>query len=316
MSWHRLLAGSTKYAVLIAFAAFYLVPFYVMILTGLKPLEDISSFEIWNMPKSLDWGSFRAAWNQMDSNFWNSVRITIPGAIISTCLGSINGYVFAKWGFRGSNVILFLFVFGMFLPGQGILIPLVWVLQFMGLYGKVNGLIMAYCIFGIPITSLLFYRYYASVPDELVDASKIDGCGFFGIYRRIILPLSGPTFAVVGLWQCTRIWNEYLMALVVLGNPARAPVTVAIKNFSSMGVIPWELADGRRADRVRAHDCGLPAAWQAVHARPAGGVVERLVDAASAPAVCCVQRPCAGRVRHAFHTAVERGPVGLEGSRF
>ena len=315
MSWHRLLAGSTKYAVLIAFAAFYLVPFYVMILTGLKPLEDISSFEIWNMPKSLDWGSFRAAWNQMDSNFWNSVRITIPGAIISTFLGSINGYVFAKWGFRGSNVILFLFVFGMFLPGQGILIPLVWVLQFMGLYGKVNGLIMAYCIFGIPITSLLFYRYYASVPDELVDASKIDGCGFFGIYRRIILPLSGPTFAVVGVWQCTRIWNEYLMALVVLGNPARAPVTVAIKNFSSMGRHPLELADGRRADRVRAHNCGLPAAWKAVHARPAGGVVERLVDAASAPAACCLQRPCAGRVGHAFHT-VERGPAGLEGSRF
>jgi len=100
----------------------------------------------------------------------NSVRITIPGAIVSTFLGSLNGYVFAKWGFRGSNVILFLFVFGLFLPGQGILIPLVWVLQFMGLYGKVNGLIMAYCIFGIPITSLLFYRYYASVPDELVDA--------------------------------------------------------------------------------------------------------------------------------------------------
>jgi len=69
MSWRRLLAGSTKYAVLIAFAAFYLVPFYVMILTGLKPLEDISSFEIWNMPKSLDFGSFREAWNQMDSNF-------------------------------------------------------------------------------------------------------------------------------------------------------------------------------------------------------------------------------------------------------
>ncbi len=103
MSWHRLLAGSTKYAVLIAFAAFYLVPFYVMILTGLKPLEDISSFEIWNMPKSLDFGSFREAWNQMDTNFWNSVRITIPGAIVSTFLGSLNGYVFAKWGFRGSN---------------------------------------------------------------------------------------------------------------------------------------------------------------------------------------------------------------------
>ena len=172
MNWQRLLTGSTWYAVPIAFAAFYLVPFYVMILTGLKPPEDISSFEIWNMPKSLDWGSFREAWKQMDSNFWNSVRITILGAIVSTFLGSINGDVFAKWGIRGSNIILFLFVFGMFLPGQGILIPLVWVSQFLGLYGKVNGLIMAYCIFGIPITSLLFYRYYASVPDELVDASK------------------------------------------------------------------------------------------------------------------------------------------------
>ena len=136
MSLNVFLVGSTICRPDCIWPPSYLVPFYVMILTGLKPLEDISSFEIWNMPRSLDWGSFREAWNQMDSNFWNSVRITIPGAIVSTFLGSINGYIFAKWGFRGSNVILFLFVFGMFLPGQGILIPLVWVPAFRGPYGR------------------------------------------------------------------------------------------------------------------------------------------------------------------------------------
>jgi glucose/mannose transport system permease protein len=80
-----------------------------------------------------------------------------------------------------------------------------------------------------------------SIPDELLDAAKIDGCSFFGIFRWILLPLSPPTFAVVGLGQFTGMWNAYLLPVVVLGNPARAPVNVAISNFSTLGVQPWNV---------------------------------------------------------------------------
>jgi glucose/mannose transport system permease protein len=129
----------------------------------------------------------------------------------------------------------------MFLPYQGILIPLVRTLQVVGLYGDVVGLIMVHCIFGIPITALLFRGYFAGVPNELLDAGKIDGCGFFGIYRWVLLPISMPAFAVVLLWQFTTIWNDYLIGLVVLSSPRLAPINVAVQNIAGSWSVEWNV---------------------------------------------------------------------------
>jgi len=103
------------------------------------------------------------------------------------------------------------------------------------------GLVMVHCIFGIPITALLFRGYYAGIPNELLDAGKIDGCGFFGLYRWILLPISLPAFAVVLLWQFTTIWNDYLIGLVVLSNPSRAPVNVAVQNLAGSYFVEWNV---------------------------------------------------------------------------
>jgi glucose/mannose transport system permease protein len=174
-------------------------------------------------------------------NFRNSAVITIPAALLSSLLGSMNGYIFAKWRFPKSNLIFILFLVGMFLPYQGILIPLVRTLQVVRLYGSPIGLILVHCIFGIPITALLFRGYYTSIPNELVDAGKIDGCGFFGIYRRILLPISMPAFGVVLLWQFTSIWNDYLIGLVVLSNPRLAPINVAVQNIAGSWSVEWNV---------------------------------------------------------------------------
>ena len=108
-------------------------------------------------------------------------------------------------------------------------------------YGTVIGLIMVHCIFGIPITALLFRSYFAGVPNELLDAAKMDGCGFFGIYRWILLPISMPAFAVVLLWQFTSIWNDYLIGLVVLSNPRLAPINVAVQNITGSFTTEWNV---------------------------------------------------------------------------
>lgn len=241
MILQRLWSRGAIYLVLIAFAAFYLMPFYVMFITGLKPYKDVNVLGMWDLPENFYMGSFVEAWHTVAPNIRNSVIVTVPAALISSFIGSINGYVFAKWRFRGSDTLFVLFVVGLFLPFQGILVPLVRVLLFFGLYAKVIGLIMVHCIFGIPITTLLFRSYYVGIPNELVDAAKIDGCGFLAIYRLILLPISMPAFAVVLLWQFTMIWNDYLIGLVVLSNPVLAPVNVAIRNIASMYSIPWNL---------------------------------------------------------------------------
>jgi glucose/mannose transport system permease protein len=241
MSIERLWTRGAIYLVLIAFAAFYLMPFYVMIITGLKPYADVNVTRMWELPNGIYFEGFFEAWRQVSPNFWNSVIITVPAALISSLIGSINGYIFAKWRFRGADTLFILFLVGMFLPYQGVLIPLVQTLQAVGLYGTVAGLILVHCIFGIPITALLFRGYFAGIPNELLDAAKIDGCGFFGIYRWILLPISLPAFAVVLLWQFTSIWNDYLVGLVVLSNPRLAPVNVAVQNIAGSWTVEWNV---------------------------------------------------------------------------
>lgn len=241
MSGNRLWTRGAIYLVLIAFCAFYLMPFYVMIVTGLKPYVDVNVTRMWELPTSPTLEGVIAAWERVAPNFRNSIVITIPAALISAFIGSINGYIFAKWRFPGSDTIFILFLVGMFLPYQGILIPLVRTLQIFGLYGTTPGLIMVHCIFGIPITALLFRGYYAGIPNELLDAGKIDGCSFFGIYRHILLPISMPAFAVVLLWQFTSIWNDFLISLVVLSNPRQAPINVAVQNIAGSWSVEWNV---------------------------------------------------------------------------
>jgi glucose/mannose transport system permease protein len=241
MSVNRLWTRGAIYLVLIAFCAFYLMPFYVMIITGLKPYVDVNMTRMWELPTRPTAEGALEAWQLVSPNFYISMLITIPATLISAFIGSINGYIFAKWRFPGSDTLFVLFLVGMFLPYQGILIPLVLMLQRVGLYGTVPGLIMVHCIFGIPITALLFRGYYASIPNELIDASKIDGCDFFGIYRHILLPISMPAFAVVLLWQFTSIWNDYLIGLVVLSNPRMAPINVAVQNIAGTWSVEWNV---------------------------------------------------------------------------
>jgi glucose/mannose transport system permease protein len=241
MSLNRLWTRGAIYLVLAAFAAFYFMPFYLMIITGLKPYADVNVTRMWDLPRGFYLEGVLDAWQRVSPNFWNSMIITIPAALISSFIGSMNGYIFAKWRFRGADTLFILFLVGMFLPYQGILIPLVLTLQAVGLYATVTGLIMVHCIFGIPITALLFRSYYAGIPNELMDAAKMDGCTFFGLYRWILLPISMPAFAVVLLWQFTSIWNDFLIGLVVLSSPRMAPINVAVQNIAGSWSVEWNV---------------------------------------------------------------------------
>jgi len=241
MNVRRTLSRGAIYFALIVFSLFYLMPFYVMFITGLKPYEDLNVTRMWELPKGIHLEGIVEAWKRVSPNFYNSAIITIPAALISSLIGSMNGYIFAKWRFPGSDTLFILFLVGMFLPYQGILIPLVRLLQIVHLYGKIGGLIAVHCIFGIPITALLFRGYYAGIPNELLDAGKIDGCGFFRIYRHILLPISMPAFAVVLLWQFTQIWNDFLIGLIVLSNPRLAPINVAVQNIAGSWSVEWNV---------------------------------------------------------------------------
>ncbi|MDP6349106.1 MAG: carbohydrate ABC transporter permease [Chloroflexota bacterium] len=230
------------YGALIAFAAFYLMPAYVVLFNGLKPFSEVSLQKMWNLPETgLSFEAFEKGWQAVAPNFIASLKITVPTALISSFIGSINGYVFAKWRFRYSGAIFLLVLFGLFLPYQGVLIPLVQVLVKIGLYGSIPGLIITHTIFGIPITALIFRAYFVSVPTDLVEAARIDGAGFFGVYRYIMFPIAAPAFAVVLIWQFTQVWNDFLMALCIVSNPKDAPVMVAVNNIANSYFVEYNV---------------------------------------------------------------------------
>lgn len=232
---------STFYLVLLALTVFYLLPVYLMVLTGLKPFNEVDLKTMWNLPTGgLRIENFIAGYQQLAPNLRNSLAMVIPEALLSSLLGSFNGYLLSKWKFRGSNVIFTLILFGMFIPYQSILIPLVKFMQYINLYGDLPGLILVHIIYGIPITTLIFRNYYASIGTEIIEAARIDGASLFGIYRRIILPLSGPSFAVVIIWQFTQAWNEFLFA-VILTNQSNWPVTVALNNLAGSQLVQWNV---------------------------------------------------------------------------
>jgi glucose/mannose transport system permease protein len=229
------------YGVLVLFALLYLMPIYVLVVTSLKSFQEVNLSQMWDFPSGLHFSSFREAFEALDQNLWNSFRMVLPATILSCMLGSINGYVLTKWRFPGSDVIFFLLLFGMFIPYQSILIPLVKTLQQGNLYGSLWGLIVTHTVYGIPITTLIFRNYYAGIPTEVVEAAKIDGASIFGIYARIVFPLSLPGFVVVAIWQFTSIWNDFLFAATLTSNPNVQPVTVALNNLAGSFIVEWNV---------------------------------------------------------------------------
>ena len=141
---------------LIMMALFYLLPMFIMLNTGFKSFDEISLRTMWNLPGGLSFDNFTAAWEALRPNFWNSIKIVVPAATISSILGSINGFVLAKWKFKGANIVFPVLLFGMFIPYQAILIPLVSFMSDIGLAGGTWGLVVVHVIYGIPITTLIF----------------------------------------------------------------------------------------------------------------------------------------------------------------
>jgi glucose/mannose transport system permease protein len=238
------------YILLILFAALFLVPAYVLVVSSLKTFPEVQDLsKLWSLPSGIDLASFRAAWSGipekglrgLSQNLLNSIYLTVPATILSSMLGSLNGYVLSKWKFRGANVIFPLMLFGMFIPYQSILIPLTQTLATIGLGGTLWGLILVHVVYGIPITTLIFRNYYAEVPTDLIEAARIDGAGILSVYWRVMFPLSLPGFVVVIIWQFTQIWNEFLFAVSILQRPELQPITVALRNLAGSQIQEWNM---------------------------------------------------------------------------
>ena len=243
------------YGTLIVVAAFYALPLYVMIVTSLKTMAEVRLGNVFSLPKEMTVEPWIKAWSTactgincdgLSRGFWNSVWILVPSVILSIAIASVNGYALANWRYKGSEFFFAVLMIGAFIPYQVMLYPIVLVLKNIGIflsifsnalgygdvkvYGTLAGLVIVHTIFGMPILTLLFRNYFGSLPDELFKAARVDGAGFWGIFFKIMMPMSLPIFVVAMILQVTGIWNDFLFG-VIYTKPDIYPMTVQLNNI-------------------------------------------------------------------------------------
>ena len=254
------------YGTLIVVAVYYLLPLWVMVVTSLKGMPEIRMGNVFAPPLEITLQPWAKAWSEactgvncdgLSRGFWNSVRILIPSLILSISIALVSGYALSKWRFRGSEAFFTILLLGAFIPYQVMLYPIVILLRESGgwltdainfvwlplcglggecrpvrvqLFGSLTGLVIVHSIFGMPILTLLFRNYFASIPEELFKAARVDGAGFWGILIWIMLPMALPILVVATIIQVTGIWNDFLFG-VVYTRPDSYPMTVQLNNI-------------------------------------------------------------------------------------
>lgn len=223
------LTGSAiRHLLLIFFVIVVLMPVYVLIVTSFKNGSEIGVTGQWSLPHHWTTASWAKAWDALGPSFGRTFELAIPVALISSLIGAANGFVLSRWRFPGADVVFTLILFGMFIPYQAVMIPLRQIVLWMGIAPGVPTLIFVHCVYGIPICTLIMRNYYATVvPDEIVEAARVDGAGMLRTFSWIILPISAPGFVVTIIWQFTSAWNDYLFA-IFLSNTSNGPITIAL----------------------------------------------------------------------------------------
>jgi glucose/mannose transport system permease protein len=227
------------YAFLVLTALFFLTPLYVMIVTSLKTMGEIRLGAILALPRAPTFEPWIVAWSSACTGlncggirvgFVNSVKILVPSVIVSIAVGSLTGYALSFWKARGAGLLFGTLMVVAFVPYQIFIYPLVRVLAFIGLNNSIPGIVMIHTIFGLPTMTLLFRNYFAALPQELFNAARVDGAGFFRIFWSVMLPMATPMLVVAIILQVTGVWNDFILGLVFAGRE-NLPMTVQLNNI-------------------------------------------------------------------------------------
>ncbi|HEX5686249.1 MAG TPA: carbohydrate ABC transporter permease [Ideonella sp.] len=226
------------YAFLFTAAAFFLLPLYVMLVTSVKPMEEIRLGHLFGLPMQMTLEPWAQAWSEVctglqcegiKGGFWNSVAIVLPSTLVSIFFGALNGYALSFWRPKFGNGLFLVLLIGAFVPYQVLMFPLVRAFASMSLFGTLPGIVLIHTIFGMPVMTLLFRNYYSTVPRELFMAARIDGGGFWRIFVQLMLPMSLPIIVVAVIMQVTGIWNDFILGLTFAGRE-HLPMTVQLNN--------------------------------------------------------------------------------------
>lgn len=212
----------------------WLLPLVIAVFTSFKSMDEImSDLVMWKPPKLWLWSNFIEVWNKVGMSRYvlNTFIITVPSVLGALLVSSLSAYSLAFYRFRMNKVILIIFVAGMLIPFQMLMIPVFRFSDAVGVRDTFPGVILFHVAFQLGFCSFFLRNFMKTIPFSLVEAPRIDGAGEFTIYRRIILPLSVSSFAALGVLEFTWIWNDLLWSLVLIQSDALKPVTLGLANM-------------------------------------------------------------------------------------
>lgn len=232
--------------VLMFIVVLWLIPTFMLFISSIRPSSDMLTSGWWNAfryPERFTLDNYKVVLTNkgIGSGFLNSLLIALPGAIFPIIIGALAAYPISFYKFPGRKVLFISIIAMQIIPLQTVLIPVLLTLKGMGLNGTFPGIWLAHTAFGLPLCIFLFRNFFAQLPYSLIEAARIDGANSFQIFLRLIVPMSKAAFASLAIFQFLWVWNDLLVALVILGNPALNPLTVRLASMLGSLDAGWNI---------------------------------------------------------------------------
>jgi len=229
------------FIVLLVMTLLWLVPILTGLITSIRTFNDILYRGFISWPEEVTLRNFRTAWERGGLSHYlpNSFIITLPSLFLTLLFSSLGAYALARFKFKANRVIFFTFVGGMMLPFQVLMLPVFKLTDFLGLYDTYWGLIFFHTAFQLGFCTFMLRNYMRTVPGEILEAARIDGCSEVRIWWRIMLPLTLPAIAAVATLEFTWIFNDYLWAIILLRSDRLKPITAGLASLQGQFVTDW-----------------------------------------------------------------------------
>jgi ABC-type glycerol-3-phosphate transport system permease component len=218
---------------------FVLLPLLWMMLAGFKTKRELFMAPL-GLPKVWTFDAFDRAWGAgMGTFLINSALVTAASVALIIMVSGMCAYVLARTESRWAKFVYLMIVAGFAIPVQAVLVPLYQMLSAAGMLNSLLAIVLPYAAYGIPFTVVLFYAFFLDFPRELEEAARLDGCSQIRTFFQVILPLSGPAVASAAIFQSVFIWNEFILALLMLSNPESKTLPVGIVQLGGEFTSDW-----------------------------------------------------------------------------
>lgn len=235
------LKSGFKYVLLTAVALLWLLPVIAALITSFRTMDDIAVRGFWTIPNSLGLDNFQRAWIDARVNKYllNSFIITIPSLFGMLFLSSLGAYALARFKFKGNLLLYFTFVAGTMLPFQILMLPVFRLTNKLGLYDSYGALILIHTAFQLGFCTFVLRNFMRTIPNDILDAARVDGCSEFRIYWQVVLPLTLPSLAALATLEFTWVFNDYLWAIILLRSDTLRPVTAGLATLRGQYNTDW-----------------------------------------------------------------------------